>query len=306
MHLLTSLVKFRNQIDKSIFNLSLDNDIHNKITLLNNIDEPIKNRYTLNEIREQYQKLLKDSNTILDNLKTLSDNVTNEIKVVSDKMFCSEDYYAKWTGGPGQEAIEYDAWELFQYRINQYSDWRYPGLIINPYSKKIIDALVASDPLYILSNHIDLVNELISNYPIQYQKRLLIYNEREDFQQQLPKNQFGVVVIFGEFNHLSLTAIRSYLKKLFLLVRPGGSIIFTFNNCDIEEITPLAVNWTIPYASKTAITDIVKDIGFDIVCFKDRPTHDPCVTYMSWVEITKPGILTGVKRAQPIGEVCKK
>lgn len=305
MHLLTSLVKFRNDIDKNIIDLSLNKAINDKITLLKNIPDPIKNRFTLSDIHEQYHTLLVDADNIIQNLKTLSDTVTKEILAISEKMFCSEDYHNKWLGFSGREAINYDSWPLFSYRMNQYSDWRYPGMVVDPCNKLVIDKLVSSDPLYILTKEIDQAKELVSDYPNLYQQRLLIYNE-EDMFQYLPKDQIGVIALFDMFTNLTLPKIKSYLKKLLPLLRPGGVIIFTYNNCDIEEMSQRAVDWAIPYASKTTIQNIINDLKVDLISFKDRPTGDPFVPYMSWAEIRKPGELTTIKRSQPIGEIVLK
>lgn len=305
MHLLTSLVKFKSDIDNNINQLSLRDSISDKISILKNIPDPIKNRFTLNDIHEQYQKLLSDSENIIENLKKLSTDVTKEIVAISERMFCSEDYHNKWTGYPSDKALTYDSWELFSYRMNQYSDWRFPGLVIDPCDKKVIDKLVASDPLYVLTKDIDTVTKMIEAYPLLYQKRLLIYNE-EDMMSFLPKNQFGVIALFDVFNQLTLPKIKSYLKKLLPLLRPGGYIIFTYNNCDIEEMSARAVDWNIPYASQTLIENMLNDLKFNIISFRDRPTGDAVIPYMSWVEISKPGELTTVKRSQAIGEIILK
>src|SRR6056300_204997 len=125
-------------------------------------------------------------------------------------------------------------------------------MVIDPWNKLIIDKLVSSDPLYILTKDIDQTKEIVSVYPNLYQQRLLIYNE-EDMFQYLPKDQLGIIALFDVFTYLTFPKIKSYLRRLLPLLSPGGVIIFTYNNCDIEEMSQRAVDWIIPYAGRTTI-----------------------------------------------------
>jgi SAM-dependent methyltransferase len=54
--------------------------------------------------------------------------------------------------------------------------------------------------------------------------------------------QFGIVLCWDNFNHLSLDKIEKYIREVWKLLRPGGCFIFNYNNCDFEGPTAYEQN----------------------------------------------------------------
>ena len=93
---------------------------------------------------------------------------------------------------------------------------------------------------------------------------------------------------------------------MFNLLRPGGTAMFSYNNCDIIESARIADMGEMSFVSKRNLTNLLKKIGFDVIASYDLPNTDTLITNISWLEIRRPGELITTKLRQVMGTVGRK
>jgi SAM-dependent methyltransferase len=184
-------------------------------------------------------------------------------------------------------------------RIRTYSDWHYPGMELGPRVGELTSYLVASDPLYLVDLDQRFIDATKSQFPEIYQHRLRGYviDVVPDFS-ALPQAQFGFIFSWDYFNYLSLTTMATYLKELFQLLRPGGVLLFSYNDGETPTGAAYAENRAQSYVPLSRLSAMAKDIGFEIV---RAESFDSGV--LNWIELSKPGELKTVKVAQAMGEI---
>ena len=120
----------------------------------------------------------------------------------------------------------------------------------------------------------------------------------DDFQiEGLPQNQFGFIFSYNFFNYLSLDSIKQYLIQAFKWLRPGGIMVFTYNNADLPIPASYADNYYMSYVPKSILIPMCESLGFEIEQTQDFDLG------VSWVEIKKPGKLSTIKASQALGEI---
>jgi hypothetical protein len=189
-------------------------------------------------------------------------------------------------------------------RLQTYTDWKYPGLIIRPSHSPWVEDLVALDPMYFVDTHEDLIASAISQFPPEYQRRLRCYvidefSNRPIFE-KLPQQQFGFVYGFDYFNFRPLEVIKQYLSEVFELLRPGGTFFFNFNDCDQQGGVGLTENSFSCYTPARLIYEYAVKLGYKI-------THQETIDAAStWVELTKPEQLTSIRGGQCLAAILRK
>ena len=308
---LYDLVKLRNTLVDKMDSLSLAPDIQGKIQILNSIINQNKTADDIDLIenfKDDFDRLVIENQKIINSLNTAVNIINQDIdnyalelfdNDIYRRLFCEKHLFQNLYLSP-----EIESWVVS--KITQYSDWHYPALQINPRSKKWIDPMVASDPLYLTHSNIAMVKDIIKEYPEIYQNRLRLYKMGDRDFSKLPQAQFGFVLCWDNFNHLSLDKIEKYIREVWLLLRPGGSFIFSYNNCDLEGPARRAECHASSYISVRWLTKLLNEIGYEITALHDDKTDDAFNTHVSWVEIKKPGDLKTVKAAQAIGQVLTK
>ena len=134
--------------------------------------------------------------------------------------------------------------------------------------------------------------------------RSYILNQHE--LHQLPHNQFGFILSWMVFNYTNFATIKHYLVRMIRLLRPGGHLLFSYNNCDLFESCLVAESGGMSYVSKRNLIKVCEEIGYEIVNTTDVPNRDNCVKFISWIEIKKPGKLATAKRRQVLGAIHQK
>ena len=196
-----------------------------------------------------------------------------------------------------------DTQVLLQNRLNAYSNWQYPGMVIRPAKSPGLESLVAFDPLYLVDTHEDLFNPVRSLFTPEYQRRLRYYLIREynktDIFADLPQTQFGFVYAFHYFEYKPLEIIQQYLDEIFLLLRPGGTFLFSFNDCDQWRSVGSVEHYSGCYTPGRLIRQHIQSIGYKIV-------YDHCNQgSASWLELQKPGELDSIRGAQAVAGVFR-
>jgi SAM-dependent methyltransferase len=184
-------------------------------------------------------------------------------------------------------------------RIDMYSAWQYPGLEIGPGDGQWTSMLVASDPLYLIDNHKEFLDATSNKFNDDYKRRLRPYviDFRTNDITSLPSNQIGFAFAWNVFNFFPEYELRQYLTQVFDLLRPGGTLLFSYNNCDTPEQAGFAEEGWMSWMPKSLLHTVLTDLGYvDIQYF------DP-LQNISFVEVKKPGIKTTIKAHQVLGEI---
>lgn len=193
--------------------------------------------------------------------------------------------------------------EYLMTRISLYSDWRWPGMIIRPNTGDFMNSLVALDPLYLVDWRLELMQPTLDIYKDNetYLRRLRKYTidpiDVNPIYQQLPNNQFGFILAYNYFNYVSMDALVRNLSELFDKLRPGGGLIFTYNNCDQKQGMALYEKCFMMYTPKRLMTQHLNAIGFEIIEAFDGQGD------VSWFELRKPGQLTSIRGGQALARI---
>jgi len=190
--------------------------------------------------------------------------------------------------------------DFFLSRVGNYTEWKYPGLQLNPGLGDVTEKLVDLDPLYLLDEHDDMFAEVKKMWTPDYQRRLRYYAVDETANNPLgvlPAGQFGVAVAVDYFNFRPIRLIEKYLSGLMHALRPGGVAIFTFNNCDYPIGVDNFENSYYTYTPGHLIKDACAKIGFKILASFDMDNN------VSWLEIQRPGTLSSLKGGQSLAAI---
>lgn len=199
-----------------------------------------------------------------------------------------------------------DTVELLHSRIKLYSDWHFPGMLIRPKNDSFIDDLVALDPLYIVDTHEKLLEPAVQRFPDVYQRRLRQYviNERAKKKSkifsQLPTEQFGLIFAHEYFHYKPLQLINKYLVEMFDLLRPGGVLMFSYNNCDFANAVKLVEHHTHMYTPGIKVKELADSIGYTVL--NEINTSDG----LSLLELCKQGERTSLRGGQTVALVESK
>jgi hypothetical protein len=336
---LTELVKLRTDLINISEKISIDEKILDKIYFIESIKENNIEYNEINSIIDGCQEMRQQDQNIQDRVKFLISDLETKIDLIIQENRDIVYHQFSIVSENRTILVDDESDNIVQHRVNFYSGWKYPGLQLNCKNKKFIDLMVSCDPLYLVYAHKTKIKQLISEYSEIYQKRLRLYNivditrdtefnykyltysemvdkdTNEEFidatlgvdlpaisRSLLPQNQFGLVLCWETLNFVGLAKIESYLKEVFHLLRPGGTFMFSYNNCDLFGSARLAEQNEMGYCNSRILKTLCEEIGY-VTKFEDRKTGDAYFTHVSWAEISKPGVLTSAKATQVLGEI---
>lgn len=193
---------------------------------------------------------------------------------------------------------------LISIRLQTFNNWKFPGLIIRPGREDWITNLVGFDPLYLVDFSDELLDPAVLRFNDQYQRRLRRYvindSTWEPMMEKLPKEQFGFCLVYNFFNYKSIEYIAAYFKEIYKTLRPGGTVAFTFNNCDTADGVMLFENSFMCYTPARTVKSKLEEAGFTLE-----------YTYQldaacAWWEIRKPGELTTNRGGQTLAKILYK
>jgi hypothetical protein len=309
---LINLLTLRNELTAQIATLVPTEETDEKIRCLITLQENYNTLSYYETIVESINKLnlIKEQNkNIVDSIQNLINKIGQDIDSIGFQITSANDYTSKFNYDSAQyKRIWTDTADLtfIKTRIGASSNWKYPGIIVYPKSKCIVDSVVASDPLYLVYAEFERIQLLISKYNVEYQRRLRLYNFNAQEFFNLPSNQASVVVCWELFNFLSLDLIKETISKVYNWLRPGGVLFASYSNCDlIETASTLKFN-DISYCNPRLITQIAVDAGFEVDLHDIKTNNRNLPSYISWAELRKPGTLSTVKAHQALGEIVKK
>jgi SAM-dependent methyltransferase len=306
---LEKLVFLRNELKIALNTLVIEEEIDKNSQQLLNLttDIDLKFKDEILSIIDVHQKINLSLEKNKKDLAILIQDVQRKIDSLSTKFF-AENYqfecFYKDIEGIRQSRI-LQVLEEFEVnvvqRINLYSNWQYPALEIGCRDGVWTKHLVASDPLYISDIYEDFLHSAVAQFPNQYQDRVRKYLITDFYKiNNLPNNQFGLIFSYNFFNYLSLDSIKQLLIQSLEWLRPGGKIIFTYNNADLPAAAAYAESFFMTYVPKHILVPMAESLGFEVVfSFDMQPAH-------SILELKKPGQLTSIRLSQTLGEIKTK
>jgi hypothetical protein len=193
---------------------------------------------------------------------------------------------------------------LLRVRIQNYVDWQHPGMIIQPGLEKFVEDMVGFDPLYLVAQQHDLLVPAFDRFPEEYQRRLRLYTVKEELDQdileKIPNNQIGLCLVYNFFEFKPFEIVRKYLTEIYQKLKPGGTLIMTFNDCDRDKAVKLAEQHYACYTPGAMVQQFVVTVGYDQIFSwnNDGPT--------TWLELRKPGLLTSIRGGQTLAKIVHK
>jgi len=194
---------------------------------------------------------------------------------------------------------------FLQSRLQLYTDWHYPGMVIRPAHSPGVEDLVALDPMYFVDTNTDLLEPMRSQFTEEYQRRLRYYVIKEYSTDpifwNLPRQQFGFVYSFHYFNFKPLEIVKQYMTEVFELLRPGGSFVFSYNNCDQKGSVSLVEHHFCCYTPGRLVREHAHILGYEITY-----EHNNNGSTSSWIELKKPGVLQSIRGGQALAGIFRK
>jgi len=191
--------------------------------------------------------------------------------------------------------------EIIKSRIYRYVNWQYPSLEIGPGDGEYTEQMIAGDPLYIVDVHQEFLDTTKNRFNEFYAtRRLRSYLINNDYDlSMLPQGQMAFVLAWNVFNYFPLEAIKSYLIEIKKTMRPGGYLMFSYNNSDRWQGAEMVENAFMCHTPKHMLIPLVESLGFKVI---DTHDFDPTV---SWVELQVDGELKTCKAHQSLGAVIQ-
>jgi hypothetical protein len=310
---LSELITFRNQLELlsiSSTKIAVDQDLDRVRHLMHTYP------HTFSQLTQQLDQQRDNIQQQLDVFDSLLDQVKHEIKLViaeEEKPWFAESYRLYEQEMPGEtaeyilnrrEELTEEAQNILLRRLENYTDWRFPGMIIRPGREKFTRGMVANDPLYLIDQHYDLLVPVLEEFPETYQRRLRTYviNEREvdPILHKIPNSQFGLCLVYNFFNFRPFEMIKQWLLEIRTKLRPGGVLIMTINDCDREKAVMLVESHFACYTPGYLILDMAKSLGFEVLStwHNDGP--------MTWIELRNPGELISLRGGQTLAKIVDK
>jgi hypothetical protein len=293
---------------KGIQNLSLDESKKQLSADLTDIISKIKN-YGGNylELEKLGNQLVNDIIKFDEKFTTYKDDVFYDITEQEKDYFQKSYSLYKDTQNDSDEWIlnrknplTEDNTEDYTTRIALHSSWKFPGLYIRPKADKIISEMTACDPLYIADHTVGLLESVKDLWTPQYQSRLrynTINDQDDNIFKNFPENQLGLIVATEFFNFKPLEIIQKYIEQFDTILRPGGVVMFTYNNCDLPGPVRNVENAFNTYTPGRLLQRIIEGKGYEILYANESPNG------FNWIEYKKPGKFDSLKGGQALAQI---
>jgi SAM-dependent methyltransferase len=144
----------------------------------------------------------------------------------------------------------------------------------------------------------------MSPFTQEYQRRLRPYviNDWKDTEifTALPSNQFGLVFAYNYFNWKPIEMIEKFLTEIYQKLRPGGALVFTYNECDNWYGVGAVENAWMCYTPGSRIQTIARNLGYKII--------EQCTGAgdIAWFEMHKPGEVRSLRGGQVLAKVIRQ
>jgi|GEM_PF-6591649 len=303
---LHELVRLRNQLANALQYSALFDELEKNysrlVVLTEDIDQDLSS--SINSIAEEHISIKNYLERDQNQLQQILTNIQQKINQLSTQFFADNYQFELKNLDPdtirqmrnlrNDEEFE----QVLLQRINLYSNWQYPALEIGCRDGEWTKYLVASDPLYIADVFAEFLTSAVQQFPQLYQGRVRKYLIKDFYKiANLPKNQFGLIFSYNFFNYLSVDSIKQFLLQAFEWLRPGGTMIFTYNNADLPAAAAYAENYFMTYVPENILVPLAESLGFETKFIYN------CEPAYSIIELNKPGILKSIKVGQTLAEI---
>ena len=303
---LNELVRLRNELRSSINLTLIEQELKGNQHTLNYLSDLAGDRYKdkIQQVSNDHIRVLTIAKEDIDKIQLIIAEIDQEIsertKEFFESNYTTEHFFYDphlYRQNKTMLVADGSAEELLN-RIYFHSTWEYPAMEIGCRDGEWTKHLVTFDPLYLVDLHFMFLRSALKQFTPEYQARVRQYQMTNDFRvSNLPLNQFGFIFSFNFFNYLSLDTIKQILLQAQDWLRPGGSMIFTYNNADLSASAGMCENHHMTYVPKSMLVPMVESIGFEVVATTDY------LPSTSWIEIRKRGELKTVKAHQCLGEI---
>lgn len=310
--MIADLVKLKYELLAIIDSISLEDEINKKANMIVSVllhNESVAQHINLTDSINIINELHSGNQKIISSLFNKLELIDSEIEKIASNLPNNTYKF--------NLLIDEKSNETINNIVRMYSNWQYPGLLLNceydsgglstlAEPKNRIDSMVASDPLYIVKTDYWEILDYIKDYPSLYQSRVRKYEITDGKYSILPQEQFGFIHSWGFLNQLSIIDIATQLEQIFSLLRPGGVAMLTYNNGEKIETALKVDQGEIPYCSDRIIKKMAESIGFEVISASDISVPLEVKFWISWVELRKPGSLTTIKKHPVMGEIKHK
>lgn len=310
---LSQLVAYLNHLDSFAPGRAID-EIHQHIDpVMHTIENHHLQFPDIGAKLENYRNNIKNSiHNIEYTIQDLRKEIKRNIESMESRYFSSS--YALYQEMQSYDTVEYALDRRFTInsddesyllgRLMRYVDWHHPAMVIRPGKEDWINHLVALDPIYLVDTDHQMMFPCLEKFPDVYRRRLRTYviteSTDEPMLDRLPNGQMAFVLVYNFFHYKPFELIKCYLKELYQCLKPGGTVAFTFNDCDRSGGVELAERNSMCYTPGVLVLSAAEMLGFKV-------TH----TYQlnsaaTWVEITKPGNLISLRGGQALAKIMPR
>ena len=200
--------------------------------------------------------------------------------------------------------IEFGDLDRLRGTIKSYTDWRLPGMVIGIRKEKFVEDIVPMDPLYLVDHNQQLLTIAMSPFTTEYQRRLRPYVindwKNSEILSALPHNQFGLVFAYNYFNWKPIEIIEKFLTEIYQKLRPGGALVFTYNECDNWCGVGAVENAWMCYTPGSRIQTIARNLGYKII---EQYTG---AGNIAWLELRRPGKIHSLRGGQTMAKIIRR
>lgn len=334
----SDLLRLRELLEDYIISLSLDKEIIKMSDYLkiisNSIDIDVEHKSNINKFVDNYQQIFDNFINLKSNIELEITNITNLVdqKGYDINMSNLDHLFNHFINGEVRETfVTPEINHIVKSSILKYVDWHYPVLQFGCRFNNLLprkpkesykslgqrlndpdlfmefeDSMTGGEPFYVCDFNQESMNRCIEKFNPVFQSKICDYViEDADFS-NLPQGQFGLIFSWNLFNYATPDILTKYLEQLVKLLRPGGTLIFNYNNCDLPASMMMSEVQRESYMPKRHLIDLVTKFNLELINSYDI-TNEADLIYpyskISWVEIKKPGILKTCKAHSSLGKI---
>lgn len=172
------------------------------------------------------------------------------------------------------------------------------GMIIRPLGESWITDMFGMDMIYLFDNDAALLEPAVDTVSEHLRGKLRAYagGDQDPFA-ALPRSQISQIFAWNFFNYKPLPVIFHYLWEFTSLLRAGGSVLLTFNDCDRAVNAQFAESNFMCFTPASMILPRCQQLGYDVM------EHHTADNGLSWLELRWPGRWDNLRGAPVITKI---